>query len=557
MTAIETAPRLAEPQWPSAEPQPAPTAPASDPRTAFADYELYLDKAQAAYERGDLESAGVYAAVAAHVAMRPHAGFFVSPRLERLLTDIGRDTATPTLFQRKHNPTIRHLLHVVTEVTPVGGLTNMLTRWIQCDTAHVHSLALTSQRTPILASVEDAVIKSGGQVYRLNARMGGQIRWAQELRMLARRHDAVVQHVYGQDVIPTIAFAEPATLPPIMLLNHGDHLFWLGVSTSDVVINLRDEAQTLSIARRRVEPRRNVMAPTIVAPAVRSRSRAQAKAELGLAPDAVLMLSAARGMKYRTVGRRSFADTHVELLKRHPNAVLWVLGPGEPEDWREACAAVGGRIKGFEETPDTKVHFEAADIAVDSFPFVSSTSLMESAGLGTPLVSRFYGPREARIFAINHPGIDKPTLHGATEDEYLAHLDRLIADPDLRARKGEEARLSVLHYHTPPSWLDFIERAYELAAQLPPIKTDGYFGPEETENFAEGEPDRSLFEVFGYAQENPLRTAKAYLGRLPAGERLRTWREAMRAGVFDSRGEALRALAPDWLRNMIKESLRP
>ena len=41
--------------------------------------------------------------------------------------------------------------------------------------------------------------------------------------------------------------------------------------------------------------------------------------------------------------------------------------------------------------------------------------MMEAAGLEVPLVSRFYGEPEARIFAINHPGIDKPTLHGSTE----------------------------------------------------------------------------------------------------------------------------------------------
>ncbi|MFN3875643.1 MAG: aldehyde dehydrogenase family protein, partial [Flavobacteriales bacterium] len=54
------------------------------------------------------------------------------------------------------------------------------------------------------------------------------------------------------------------------------------------------------------------------------------------------------------------------------------------------------------------------DIYVDSYPFVSSTSMMEAAGLGVPLVSRFYGPREARIFAINHPGIDKVAFTGST-----------------------------------------------------------------------------------------------------------------------------------------------
>jgi hypothetical protein len=363
----------------------------------------------------------------------------------------------------------------------------------------------------------------------------------------------VVLHAYSQDVIPSLAFANPASTPPVLLLNHGDHLFWLGVATSDIVINLRDAAQDLSIARRSVEVRRNVMVPTIVAPAQRTRAREDAKRELGLSPETVFLFSAARGMKYRSVEGRSFADTHVALMRRHPNAVLWVLGAGDPADWRDACAAVDGRIKPLPESPDTKVYFEAADIYVDSFPFVSSTSMMEAAGLGAPLVSRFYGPKEARIFAINHPGIDAPTLHGADEAEYVAHLDRLIGDPELRAKMGEEARKAVLHYHTPPSWLDFIEQAYKRAVELPPIDPKVQLARMPTETFSNSEPDRRMYEVFGYNEDNPNKVLKQHLGVLPMEERLSLWRKLRRAGAFGNLRESFRGLLPDWLVRSIKD----
>src|SRR5690606_18147740 len=152
------------------------------------------------------------------------------------------------------------------------------------------------------------------------------VAWARALRELSQGFDAVVLHIFSQDPIALMAFAEPEKNPPVLFLNHGDHLMWLGVSISDVVINLRDAATDLSITRRGVEPRRNVMAPTIVAPATRTRSRAEAKRQLGLPDDSIFMFSVARAIKYRSVNGVSFADPHVELLKRHPKALLWVLG---------------------------------------------------------------------------------------------------------------------------------------------------------------------------------------------------------------------------------------
>lgn len=526
-----------------------------DPRNIFLGYENYLRQAQQLLAAGKLEESAAYAAIAAHMALRPHPGFFASPRLERLLTDIGRRTAKSTNYRRTIDPNrrLRTILHVVTELTPVGGLTNMLGRWISADSKRLHSVALTHHRGPLHGIVEDAVLASGGRIYRLNQGMGGQIAWAERLRELARLHDGVVLHAYSQDVIPSIAFANPGATPPVLLLNHGDHLFWLGASTSDVVVNLRDAAQDLSIARRGVEEQRNVMVPTIVAPARRTRAREDAKRELGLAPDAVFMFSAARGMKYRSVDGRSFADTHVELMRKHPNAILWVLGAGDPEDWRAACAAAGGRIKPLPESPNTKVYYEAADIYVDSFPFVSSTSMMEAAGLGVPLVSRFYGPKEARIFAINHPGIDAPTLHGANEAEYIAHLDRLIGDPELRARRGEEARLAVLHYHTPPSWLDFIERAYKRAVELPPVDPRARLAALADETFSNGEPDCRLYEVFGYNEDDPNKVLKQYLGLLPFAERTKLWRKLRSADAFKNPREAVRGLLPDWVVRLLKD----
>jgi hypothetical protein len=327
---------------------------------------------------------------------------------------------------------------------------------------------------------------------------------------------------------------------------------WLGGSVSDVVINLRDAAQDLSIARRGIEPDRNVMVPTIVVPPERAHSRQEAKAALGVPQDAILLFSAARAMKYRTVGGVTYAETHVDLLRRHPKALFWILGAGDQEDWRSACAAVDGRLKGLPETRETQLYFEAADIYVDSYPFVSSTSLMEAAGYGTPLVSRFYGPKEAEIFAINHPGLMSSVLNATNEDQYLQFLDRLIEDKAYREQLGVMAEKGVRDLHTPPGWLDILEVAYARAIAVDPIDTAATLAGAEAEAYAFGPVDQGLYEVFGLDDE-PLLFIKPYVRLLPLGDRIALWRKLRRQGAFASRAESLRHLAPEWLINAVKD----
>lgn len=516
-------------------------------RARFEAYIAAVDQAESFHSRGRLDAAAAHAQVAALMAQGPHAGLFCSPRLERMLIDIGRRTARPTNWRRPQHTQIKRVLHVATEMVPVGGLVNNLMHWLKADSGRMHSLALTGQYLAVPEKLASEITRSGGDIHHINRTPGYAISWARKLREIAQAHDAVVLHAYGQDPIPLIAFAEPDKRPPTLLLNHADHLFWLGASVSDVVLNMREAAQDLAIARRSVAPSRNTVLPTVVSTPQRTRTREEAKRELGIAENSILLLSAARSIKYNTVDGVTFTAPHVELLKKHPNAQLVVLGAGDRPDWAADMEASGGRIRSLPATPDTRAWFEACDIYVDSFPFVSSTSMMEAAGLGAPLVSRFYGPDDARIFAINHPGIDRPTLHAASEPEYVAHLDRLISDPAFRVAKAAEARQSVLDHHTAPGWLDFLERAYGLAETIAPVDPSNVFPESQTDTFSHAEPDQSLYQVFGFGGEGSVRLKRGIAGALPARERIAVWLELLRGRAFEGAKDALRLMFPTWL----------
>src|SRR6185436_1986942 len=117
----------------------------------------------------------------------------------------------------------------------------------------------------------------------------------------------------------------------------------------------------------------------------RTRTREEAKRELGIDPNQVLMVSVARQLKYLTRDGDSYAKIHA---------------------------------------PNPRIYYEAADIYVDSYPFVSSTSMMEASGHGAPAVSIFTHPDDVRITAINHFALVGNTWQARSFDEYRAILKK-------------------------------------------------------------------------------------------------------------------------------------
>lgn len=517
----------------------------------FAEYEHYVARARGYLEKSELAAAAVHCAIAAHIAVQNHCGVFWSPRLESILCEIGlKIGAAPPNHTR--SPEIKRVLQVGTQLRTVGGLTKMLGLWVKADNERQHSLVLTQHRGPTPASIREALATAGGGIEHLCHRPGGPIEWALRLREIARDYDAVVLHTHCEDIIPIIAFANPSEHPPVIVLNHADHLFWFGPSVCHLAINLRDAALDLAVARRGIAAERNILVPTLSESITRTRSRVRAKAELGVAPDSVLLVSAARQLKYKTMHGVTFADIHAPVLEKHSTALLWVVGAGDAPDWAPVRARFGDRIRSLPEQSDPRIYFEAADIYVDSYPFVSSTSLMEAAGYGAPSVTIFDGPPEARIFGINHVALVGTVLQAGSFDEYRAILDQLISDPSLRDQTGEAARIAVAREHNTPGWRRWIEAAYAKAAALPPLDNTMMLAGAESPHF--GEPDIRHEDMFG-GNWPTIERVKNYMAMLPPHQHWAHWNEVRRAGAFPNALSALSALAPEWLKRFVKDGL--
>jgi hypothetical protein len=306
------------------------------------------------------------------------------------------------------------------------------------------------------------VADRGGQIHVLDRGGVDAIERARELRRVAQDADLVFLHVYVEDVVPVMAFANKAGLPPIIFVVQADHQFWTGVSIADSVVHLRDSGLWLSARRRRIP--KALLAPSLPIPMERaqpSTSKADAKQKLGLAPDSVVLLTIARAIKYKPIGTETgFVDAMVPIVNRHPNVVLLAVGPTDADEWKAAQQKTGGRMRALGQRSDTRQFYEAADVYLDSFPFASNTSLLEAGSFGLPLVSYFPYSNESEVLGPGAPGMDGSLIRARTLREYESHLAKLIGEAAFREETGRRTRDDIAFMHIGEGWNQALETMY-------------------------------------------------------------------------------------------------
>ena len=496
--------------------------------------------------RGNYKMAAVYGQMAATHATGKSCGLFVSLELENILLEVGQKTVGNGFFRKNYSldGSPQTILHVATSMKTIGGHSRMLWRWIQQDKERVHSLVLTRQApTEVPKLLRDSVFNSGGRIHLLNTRIGSLISWAKRLRKIAATADLVVLHVNSSDIIPTLAFARKENSPPVIFLDHADHLFWVGVGVSDVFASLRESGSHLAQERRHIDPKRNIMLPVILEPTQRTLSRVEAKRQLGIPEDSILLLSIARAVKYRTIDGVSFADAHIPLLKQFNQAILMVIGPGQQEDWSSAIQQTQGRIQVFGETEHTEVYYQAADIYVDSFPFVSNTSLLEAGSYGVPLVSRYpYSSKSCGILGADMPGLTGNLVQVPDLKTYTTVLSHLVKDAEFRRSLGEATQRKIVETHQGAGWQDSLNHVYSQVSKMTRITID----KDTIDVMFLGEPDILMPHVHDI-DITPDKLIEWHITLMPFGERLKYFFKLSQKKGF--RNSPFNLLLPEWFRS--------
>ena len=365
-------------------------------------FELCIECGDFFLQSGDDEATVRWLLVAAQTADRLGCDQLAAPRLESMLMNIasrldcGRLESPPPHERRRW-------LHVLSVASPVGGHTALLRRWIELDNSgDQHHVVLTFMDDLAIPELNAAVERNGGTVTLLG-RERSFIERSRRLREIAWRDaDRVVIHSHMWDVVPTVAFGIPGG-PPVLLLNHADHTFWVGAAITDLLVNLRQSGEDLAKRHRGID--RNFLfripLPEPMDPQSALKARVDVRTRLNIPESSIVFLTVGSAYKYSVAGELNFPAMAQKLLAELPNAYMIAVGPeADRGGWEEAIIASLPRLIVLGEQRDAPRFHPAADIYLEGFPFDSHTALLEAAVSGLPAVRI---PKSAiPIFSENH-----------------------------------------------------------------------------------------------------------------------------------------------------------
>lgn len=417
---------------------------------------FFVELAEREWDRNNGNAAVAWASVAAEHAWAFHPGYFYYDRLERLLLQIAADLPkhnghVANLWPRPAGES-RRVLHVATTAYQVGGHAKIIERWAKYSSLEgsreTHSLVITAQgQQPLSSGLIDAIGSTGGGT--LTIEPGSLLDQAAYLRALSEGADCLILHTHPHDPLPLLALGIPGG-PPVYLMNATDHVFWLGISIADLVLDIRPSGQKCSIERRGAR-RSEILPIPLFANEGTQAERSSSQEMLGLPPEACVLLTIASAYKYAPVAEWNFVELVGEVLARRPDVHLLAAGPKNEWGWDLLARKYPKQVHALGIISDLEPLYAVADIYLGSLPFASITASLDACMRGLP----FHRACNQRVPLMSN---DDPAFEQAPcysdPTTYINALMALIADKEVRTRQGKHLSNRIRELHTGRSWLD-------------------------------------------------------------------------------------------------------
>ncbi|HKY26618.1 MAG TPA: glycosyltransferase [Pyrinomonadaceae bacterium] len=427
-------------------------------------YESMLRRLKA---KTDPEASLNWMKVAAEFAWTFHPGRYADGRIENPALEIGRklqhilpkdstNSATPNVPLRQ-NSSRKRVLHVATTLYPVGGHSRLIKNWIENDRNSVHSTLLTDQVGEIPQWMTQTVTENGGCLFTLPSK-SSLVQKAWSLRSIAQdAFDLVVLHPHPHDVVPIVAFGSD-DCPPVALMNHADHVFWLGTSIADIVLNIRGFADRISETRRFAK--KSFLLPVPLSIPALSVTKPEARRLLNIPEDQIVLLTISTPYKFTPTDTHDFFVTAGQILTQNPAAHLYVIGIRPDQSDQYLRDGKIERLHFLGAVEDPTLYRLSADLYLDSMPYGSLMALLETAAFGVCPVL-MYAPPAPQYDMSEELEFSGLVTCSESEDQYIAKINHLIAHPEVRQEIGARARERVLSYHQGKQWQEYLASAYE------------------------------------------------------------------------------------------------
>ena len=277
--------------------------------------------------------------------------------------------------QQQNNFETSSILHVFTECYHVGGHTRLAYWAIKSLPEYQHYVVIINQTIAIPAWLKSIL---QDRLIILNAQ-DNFLQKAEHLQQISMNKEIIILYTHMYDPVPLLAYGTPLFNRPVLYYNHADHLFWLGVSISDCVLDLSLDGQELSLKSRGVT--KSEICPVPIEIPEHRTPKDYAKLKLGIPLDKFVIISTGSAYKFETK-EYSLLDFALKYYDSD-NFMFIFIGPSPASNvkWRNAEKISKGNIKAMGIIKDLikfNLYLDAADLYIDSYPIGSLTATLQA-----------------------------------------------------------------------------------------------------------------------------------------------------------------------------------
>jgi hypothetical protein len=267
-------------------------------------------------------------------------------------------------------------------------------------------------------------------------------------RQLGNTYRRIILSTHMADPWAVAAFGHKDFQRPVFLLNHADHLFWLGRSVADAVLEFRDFGEDIS---------RNYRGSpfTIYLPLLFEEGQTHGLPEkeelrmrLGLPEDRTIIITVSSSYKLRPINGLNMPVFIDRSLTELPEAFHLVIGSSAAESvWGTLQKKWSDRLRlvGPVPRPELDSWLRASDIYLSGFPLGGGCAILDAVKWSIPVL--LLGTPAYYIGQMDERGWVSPDLPALFE-----RLKTMVQSPNLAVSLGCEQFEAFRRYQGQAAW---------------------------------------------------------------------------------------------------------
>ncbi|MDR2410620.1 MAG: hypothetical protein LBE13_21255 [Bacteroidales bacterium] len=414
--------------------------------------------------------------VLGNMAVYPPNGYFYSKILEKVFLEYSKsfdleNYAVPFLKNS--------FLHVVTRIYETDGHARVIEQWLDITrNKYLNHIVVLGQDNDFPDAFKQ---KAGQSLIRLDYSEADIKEKALSLRKLALQYEYIVIHTFPNDPTATIAFGTEKFPRPVIFFNNSAHLFWLGKSISDIVVECDISDKTRSKVKRNIDSFILGIPPGISPP---TTAKISARKNLGIPLDKKIILTSGSFYKYPDLCGQGFdIYTLIKKIKDSVPDVFWYALVGLAN---KDISSVPFFSKGFDSSwifPAAEVnhntayfdYVNAADLIIDTFPMPGQSALADAVACGRPVLSLAY---------VQSSYIMSSSAYCTSASDLIEKAVLVLTDESCARRIQEETCSLYKKEHSPEQWLQKLEQCLALLPAKHQVKDISYeVEPKEIDAF--------------------------------------------------------------------------